>query len=180
MELKTISIILTILLFSFNQLNAQVYVSDSCTVSFFSSAPLEDIEAVSNMPEGSTYSAFNSNNGGLFFKIPMKSFRFENGLMEEHFNENYVESDKYPYASFKGTLIIEGQNAKAEGVFKVHGVEKERSFVGEWVKMREKRILKGAFIVKTRDHKIKIPKLLIRNIAEEIKVNIYCEFAVKE
>lgn len=182
MVLKTISIMLTMLSFSLNQLKAQVYVADSCSVSFFSSAPLEDIEAISTMPKESTYSAFNTSTGKLVFKIPIKSFKFENGLMEEHFNENYIESDKYPYASFKGTLSTDGQteSAKAEGVFNIHGIEKQRLFLGEWLKSGEKRILKGEFIVKTKDHKIKIPKLLIKNIAEEIKVNIYCEFSIKK
>ena len=182
MVFKTISLISTIVLFSLNYLNAQVYVADSCSVSFFSSAPLEDIEAVSTMPKGSTYSAFNTSTGKLAFKIPIKSFRFANGLMEEHFNENYMESDKYPYASFKGILSTDNEyeSAKAEGVFNIHGVEQQRGFVGAWIKSGEKRILKGEFIVQTKDHKIKIPKLLIKNIAEEIKVNVYCEFAIKK
>ena len=159
-------------------LSAQVWLADTCNVSFFSEAPLENIEAQSTMPKGSTYAAYNQATGKLNFKIPILSFRFENGLMEEHFNENYMESEKYPYATFKGKLSHEGDSVVAEGVFQVHGVTKSRKLKGVLVK-GEKLILKGSFIVITKEHKIKIPKLLVKNIAEEIKVDIYCEFIQK-
>jgi len=158
---------------------AQIWLADSCSVSFFSEAPLEDIEAHSIMPGGSTYAAYNQATGKINFKIPMLSFRFENGLMEEHFNENYMESNKYPYATFKGKLSSEGDSILAEGVFQVHGVTKVRNFKGRLVK-DEKLILMGAFMVKTKDHKIKIPSILVKNIAEEIKVDVYCEFIQKK
>ncbi|RYY96664.1 MAG: hypothetical protein EOO11_12925 [Chitinophagaceae bacterium] len=70
------------------------------TVSFFSSAPLEDIEAVNK----DTRAVLDMNAKAFLIKIPIKGFQFKSGLMQEHFNENYLESDKYPECLFRGTF----------------------------------------------------------------------------
>ncbi len=159
--------------------NAQVYLADSCRVTFFSDGILEDIEAISVMPEGSTYAAYNESNGKFSFKIPIKSFQFENSLMQEHFNENYMESDKFPFALFKGTIDNKDGAGLAKGDFTVHGITKSREIKGSIDKSKG-LVITSEFWVKTADHKIKIPKLLVKNLAEEIKVNVYCEFKPKE
>jgi len=161
-------------------INAQVYLADSCRVSFFSDGILEDIEAISVMPESSTYAAYNSTNGKFSFKIPIKSFHFENSLMQEHFNENYMESDKFPFALFKGLIENKEGSSFAKGDFTVHGVTKDRDIKGSIKNTEKGLILESEFWVKTAEHKIKIPKLVIKNLAEEIKVNVYCEFKLKE
>ena len=161
-------------------LSAQVYLADSCRVSFFSDGIIEDIEAVSVMPEGSTYAAYNSANGKFSFKIPIKSFHFENSLMQEHFNENYMESDKFPFALFKGAIANKEGSGLAEGDFTVHGVAKAREIKGSVNNTEKGLTVSSEFWVKTADHKIKIPKLLVKNLAEKIKVNVYCEFKLKE
>ena len=177
MEHKITRLFSIIFIFSFACfVNAQVYLADSCRVTFFSDGILEDIEAVSVMPEGSTYAAYNSTNGKFSFKIPIKSFHFENSLMQEHFNENYMESDKYPFALFKGTIENKDGSGMAKGEFTVHGVMKTRDIKGSIDKGEKGLTITSEFWVKTADHKIKIPKLLVKNLAEEIKVNVYCEF----
>ncbi|MDZ7777115.1 MAG: hypothetical protein U5L09_16625 [Bacteroidales bacterium] len=71
---------------------AQRYITKSGHIKFFSSTPVEDIEAHNR----SVQMALDSKTGDVVFKVLMKAFQFEKALMQEHFNENYVESDKVP------------------------------------------------------------------------------------
>ena len=93
-------IIFAFLLFApFANLLAQhIYMCKNASISFFSEARMENIEALSNEGTG----ALNTSTGEFVVKVRVKTFRFKNGLMEEHFNENYMESDKYSDAIFKG------------------------------------------------------------------------------
>src|SRR5690606_10445554 len=75
----------------------------SVRLRFFSSAPLEDIEATSTQG----VSAINTTSRAIYFKVPVNTFQFRKKLMQEHFNENYLESDKFPYAEFKGKILGE-------------------------------------------------------------------------
>jgi hypothetical protein len=74
-------------------------------ISFFSKTPMEDIEAHNK----ATISVLDKTSGQLEFSVLMKGFEFEKALMQEHFNENYVESDKFPKANFKGRLADIGK-----------------------------------------------------------------------
>ena len=69
-------------------------------ITFFSSAPLEDIEAKNNK----VISLLNVRNNEIAVRVPIKQFQFRNRLMQEHFNENYMESERFPYATFKGKI----------------------------------------------------------------------------
>ena len=153
---------------------AQKYKSVSSSVHFFSSAPMEDIEATNLKGQ----SAIDLSTGEIVFSIPIKSFEFEKSLMQEHFNENYMESDKYPSATFKG--IISGfneeaagwQKAKANGSMNIHGVQNELSAEGE-VRIEEGSLeIKSKFPIALEDYKIKIPKVVFYNIAEVVEVTI--------
>jgi len=153
---------------------AQKYKSDSSYVHFFSSAPMEDIEAKNFDGQ----SAFNLATGEIVFSIPIISFTFAKSLMQEHFNENYLESDKYPKASFRGKIYGYDpaaqvtQKASAKGIMKIHGVEQEMSVLGE-LKINEGKIeMKAKFPIKLEDYKIKIPKVVFYNIAEIVEVTI--------
>ena len=97
--MKYIAIILIAWL-HINQAVQGTYVCKNAKVSIFSKAPLEDIDASSQ--KGT--SVFNASTGDLAFSVPIRSFTFEKSLMQEHFNENYMESDKYPNALFKGKI----------------------------------------------------------------------------
>jgi hypothetical protein len=83
-------------------------------VSLYSKAPIEDIDALSD--KGT--SVFNAATGELAFSVPIRSFKFDKALMQEHFNENYMESDKYPQAIFKGK-INEKPDVTKDGIYPV-------------------------------------------------------------
>jgi len=157
-----------------HELKAQKYKSISSSVHFFSDAPMEDIEATNQDGQ----SAVDIEKGDIVFSIPIKSFVFEKSLMQEHFNENYMESDKYPKATFIGTVTEydpsskEWQNAKTNGKMKMHGVEQDIEVNGK-LKINETSMeINAKFPIKLEDYKIKIPKVVFYNIAEIVDVTI--------
>jgi len=82
--------------------SAQVrYYTKNAKINFFSETPLEDIDASNN----SSVSVLDTQSGSLQFSLLVKGFEFKNEEMQEHFNDDYMESDKFPKAEFKGTLI---------------------------------------------------------------------------
>ncbi|HNQ11635.1 MAG TPA: YceI family protein [Bacteroidia bacterium] len=177
--MKKLNLLLLALIFPLTMF-AQVYMSSDGKISFFSKAPLENIEAETH----SATSVLNTSNNEVVFKIPITTFKFEKPLMQEHFNEKYMESDKFPFASFKG-VIGEGfdmrkegpQQVKGSGELEIHGVKKERVENATIEVQNGNIVLKGSFDVMLKDHDIKIPKLLTENIAE--KVNVKFEFTYK-
>ena len=159
------------------------YQTTNATVRFYSSAPVEDIRAVSN----SGVSVFNSANQAISFKVSIRSFEFEKALMQEHFNENYMESENFPEGTFKGESIKEidfdshvPQQHILKGIFTVHGVSIERILPVTVTVMDDGKIfrLESNFEVACKDHHIKIPKILWENIAEVIEVNINADFQI--
>lgn len=97
--MKYISIILLAWM-SINQAGQDVYTCKNAKINMYSSAPIEDIEA--NSTAG--VSVYNASTGELAFSLPIRSLHFPKSLMEEHFNSDYMESDKYPKATFKGKM----------------------------------------------------------------------------
>jgi hypothetical protein len=159
-------------------LNAQKFADlgkeKTSVVTFYSKSPLEDIEAVNNE------AAFilDATTGDLQSVIRMKAFKFKNALMEEHFNENYVESTKYPVAQFKGKInekidlsSDKEQKVTATGKLDLHGVIKDVTIEGVIVKKGDNLLLSGKFPIKIADHNIKVPSLYVKNIAEVVDVN---------
>lgn len=169
--------------FLISTIQAQTLKTDSTYVRFFSEAPLENIEAENKLSKG----IINLEKKEIAFVVPIKGFRFEKALMEEHFNENYMESDKYPLATFKGSfdhLPELKQGVPVEVVFKgklsIHGVEKDREIPAKLTLLPGGQILgETKFMVKTADHNIEIPKLVVKNIAEEIEVTVKAYFSKK-
>ncbi len=161
---------------------SQKYVSSQSEVTFFSTSPIEDIEAKNTGGK----SVFNLSTGDIVFAIPISSFRFDKSLMEEHFNEKYMESDKYPKSVFKGKVT--GFDIEKEGVQKVnvkgkvtiHGVEKPIDAEGEMSNNNGKIVINHSFKVALKDYKIKIPQLLWQNIAEVIDVKIIFTYKAYE
>lgn len=153
----------------------QFYQTTSLKINFFSSAPVEDIDA--NSEEG--IMVLNLGNGATSIKVPLRSFHFKKALMQEHFNENYVESEKFPEAIFKGKVenieeLKPGTSAvlNLTGDFTIHGVTKQRNFPISFSLSEDARVLKVSsnFKVACKDHDIKIPKILWQNIAEVVDV----------
>ncbi|MBL4587082.1 MAG: YceI family protein [Flavobacteriales bacterium] len=178
--MKIITIISTLLILGFSQLSAQViYITDSSMVSFFSKAPVEDIEAFNT----TSSSLLNVAKSELVFRIPMTGFQFEKPLMQEHFNENYMETEKYPHATFKGkfsdTLDLSKDtiyNLTVTGIMKMHGRDHAHSYNGTIESKSGVVTLKSEFKVHLVDHKIKIPKVVVANIAEVIDVKVFFQY----
>jgi polyisoprenoid-binding protein YceI len=153
---------------------AQQYSSKLGEVSFFSSAKLEDIKADNNKMNG----IIDMKTGQFAFKVAINEFVFANSLMQEHFNENYLESDKFPYATFVGkilnhSLVKEGdQQVEVSGIMNIHGVENEMIISSLLNKTKNEVSIFSNFNIKLVDHNIKIPKIVMYKIAEEIAVNI--------
>lgn len=151
-----------------------LYRTKSGEVSFFSKAPLEDIEAVNKEAD----ILINTSNNEVVSAMKVKKFDFPNDLMEEHFNENYMESGKYPNAVFKGRInekidwSKEGKhNVTATGKLSIHGIEKDKTITGILqVKPGEKLKLDANFDVLLVDHNIERPSIVTMKIAEKIDV----------
>jgi polyisoprenoid-binding protein YceI len=153
---------------------AQKYTIEKANVSFFSDAAIEDIKAENKKAS----SIFNSANGEIVFAIPINGFQFEKSLMQEHFNEKYMESDKYPRSTFQGKIAgfdSKGngtQQVTATGKLTIHGVTKDVEIPGTIEKQDTRLVMKSKFMVKLADYKIAIPQLLWQNIAEQVEVTV--------
>lgn len=154
---------------------AQIYLAKSCDITFFSAAPIENIQAVNKAAKPIINTATND----IQVKIVISAFTFEKPLMQEHFNENYMESEKFPEAVFKGK-INEQIDWKKDGEYKVtvtgtlkiHGVEKTRTFEGT-VKIKGDEItIDTKFNIHIADHGIKVPSMYVKNIAEDVEVKL--------
>ncbi len=177
--MKGIIILLTLGTFV-NSINAQkIYSTKTGRISFFSSAPLEDIEAKTSEVE----SKFASN-GQIVFTMLMKGFEFENQEMGDHFNEDYIESTKYPKADFKGKIInINEINltkdgtypTKVKGNLTIHGVTKEIATNGTIEVRGSKVIAKSKFEIFLKDFNIG-SSLIGKKIANIITINVNCEY----
>jgi polyisoprenoid-binding protein YceI len=153
---------------------SQKYRVEKSRVSFFSDAAVEDISAYNEKASG----IFNAANGEIVFSIPINEFQFEKSLMQEHFNEKYMDSDKFPKALFQGTVSgydskqTGSQQARAAGKLTIHGVTRDIDVNGTLEKQKDKFVMKAKFPVKLADYQIEIPQLLWQNIAEEVEVTV--------
>lgn len=155
---------------------AQRFTTDSLHVRFYSDAPLEKISAEN--PTGAM-SWVDFATDSVYVRVRIRSFSFPNKLMEQHFNEEYLESDRYPYAYFWGKLVAPFPYAQpgtyavsARGVLEIHGVRQERVLSGLYEVLPDGTLkLTGKFFVAPADHKIKIPRLLWQKIAEQVEVS---------
>jgi polyisoprenoid-binding protein YceI len=159
----------------------QKYVSESSTTTFFSSALIEDITASNDKGK----SVFDSDNGEIIFSIPIKGFQFRKSLMQEHFNEKYLESEKYPKSTFSGKVTgfskgVSNNNATAEGTLEIHGVKRNIKVPGTLSFNGDKVHLESKFMVKLEDYDIEIPSLLFQNIAEEVEVTLIYDYKIHE
>lgn len=157
------------------------YFTKNGHIHFFSGTPMENIEANNN----AATSVIDSKTGKMEFAVLMKAFKFEKALMEEHFNENYVESGKYPKATFAGTITnLNVVDFTKNGTYKVnvkgnltmHGVTKEVEAPGTITVDNGKVRANSVFSVSPEDYKIEIPKLVREKIAKQIKVTVNMDY----
>ena len=151
--------------------NAQQYLTRQGLLSFDAGSPLEDIYAVSK----SATAVYDGEDNKLGIQVLMTSFEFKRALMQEHFNENYVESEIYPKAIFKGKY----KDGRAIGTLNIHGVTKDVN-VPATLEITEKRAFFNAqFSVKIEDFKVSIPKIVAYKIASEAKIKLNCEMIAR-
>lgn len=160
-----------------------MFSSISSKVHFFSDAPLEKIEAVNEQSK----SLLNISKKEVGVVIPIISFKFKSPLMEEHFNENYMETEKFKTASFRGTINEEidfkkegTYPATATGKLTIHGVEKEQTLEGTLTIKGNKITLDSKFKVALEDHNIKIPTVVVQNLAEVVDVDVHFDYEPKK
>jgi len=164
---------------SINQAGQGLYVCKNAKVRLYSSAPIEDIKAVTT----SGASVYNAATGDLDFSVNIKSFQFEKELMQEHFNSDYMESDKFPKASFKGK-VQENVDVTKDGAYPitvvgdltVHGITQKRKIPGQLIVKNGVISMSSEFIVKCADHHISIPQIVFHNIAESIQMNVSANY----
>ena len=155
--------------------NAQIYMGKQTTTHFLSKSDIEDIEAKNTLAK----IAINTKTGQVQVKVPNKGFKFKSSFMEEHFNENYMETEKYPVSAFDGKINEKIDYSKdgehkvtCTGKLDMHGVTQEVTIPGT-LKIKGSEItLDANFKVKIADYKIKVPSLYVKNIAEEIGIDM--------
>ena len=178
--MKKTTIIIIIALFNITA-SAQKYFTRSGRIVFFSKAPVENIEATNN----EVSSILDTQKGDVVFIVLVKSFKFKKALMEEHFNENYMESNTFPKADFKGAITnLSTINFSKDGTYPatvkgdltIHGVTKNVELPGTVTVAQGMIVAHSKFSVKVKDYNIKIPSTVINNIAETIDITVDCKY----
>jgi len=176
MDYKSCLLILFTLLSAMNSGAQTRYVTDVGSITFKSDAPLELIQATSNEMKG----IIDIDKNAFAFSVYMNSFQgFNSPLQREHFNENYLETVKFPKASFSGKIIEtidwtqDGTyEVRTKGKLQIHGLQQERIIKSTVVIAGGKIKLDAKFTVLLEEHQISIPKIMFQKIAEEIQVTI--------
>jgi len=175
------NLIIIVLLLSAQLAFGQKYYSKTGKISFYSDAPLEKIEATnttaSTVLDGST--------GNIEWAVLIQGFKFEKALMQEHFNENYMESATYPKAKFKGKIDNissvdfkkDGDyNVDVSGQMEIHGVTKPVSAKGVITVKGGNISAKSKFSVAVADYGIVIPKVVAENIAKNVEIHVQADY----
>jgi len=158
-------------------ISAQNYITKTGKISFYSSAPLENIEAVNDQVNA----ALNLTTGEFVVKVLMKSFEFPKSMMQEHFNEDYVESDTYPNASFDGKVVNIKDiditksgpvSVQVQGDLTIHGVTKKIDAKGTFEFKDGALIGFSKFTITLKDYNITIPNTVINNISKTIDITV--------
>ena len=158
-----------LLIISFLFINEERYTIKSSKIEFYSYAPLEDITAVNTESIG----AIDLSTNEFLIKIPVSAFEFPNKLMQKHFNDSYLETDKYPECLFRGKILDD----MAEGEITLHGQTKKLLVPITFNQSNDIIEIKTEFNIVLDDFKIKVPRLLFQNIAENINVKVESIFS---
>ncbi|AZJ34085.1 YceI family protein [Tenacibaculum singaporense] len=176
--------LLIILLFLSQNIFCQKYYTRTGNTEFKASVDtFEPVEAKNK----STSVILNTETGEIASLLLIKAFRFRLALMQEHFNENYMNSDKYPKATFKGKIhdfnideIVSEKEYKITGILNVRGIDKEIITTAKIIKTGNKIFLNSTFSVKPQDFKIKIPSIVRNKIAKSVIITINYELFEKK
>lgn len=160
---------------------SQEYFTKNGRISFFSKTTLENITADNNQ----VISLLNTQTGELRFHVLINAFHFPKAMMEQHFNTDYMESEKYPSSTFKGTIAeINKVDFSKDGSYKVnvngsleiHGVSKNITGVGA-ISIKDGQ-LSATSVCKIilKDYNIEIPSIVINNISQQIEIIVSCQY----
>jgi hypothetical protein len=182
--MKKIILLLTLFASVNTGVDAQLYYTKNGSISFFSKTILENIDAQNNQ----VISVLNAETGVLQFSLLNNAFHFPKAKMEADFNENYIESDKYPKSTFKGTITnISNVNFSKDGSYPVnvngdlaiHGVTKNITTPGTITIKNGNISAASSFKVLVADYKIKIPSIVSNKIGESIEIKVACNYQKK-
>jgi hypothetical protein len=156
------------------------YFTKTGKIEFFSKAPMEDIEAKNK----SVGAIIDIKTGAVQFSVLMKGFEFPKALMQEHFNENYVESDKFPKGEFRGQIVNNNEinyskegtyTARVKGKLTIHGVTRDVETTGT-VKVNGGKVeTSSVFNIKLSDYNIRIPSVVKDKLSNNIRVSVDCK-----
>jgi polyisoprenoid-binding protein YceI len=179
--MKTLLIALS-LLAAVTAASGQKYMTKNGFVGFFSHTPIEDIKADNNQVAG----VIDQATGELVFQVLVKSFKFEKALMEEHFNENYMDSEKFPKSTFKGKIkdlasVDFGKPGKydvtVEGDLTIKDATRKISVPGNIVVGNEGITANAKFQISPEDYNIAIPGIVREKIAKNIDVTVMMKYS---
>ncbi|CAM4311086.1 YceI-like domain-containing protein [Pedobacter westerhofensis] len=180
--MKTPLVILLCAMLSISVQAQHILISKTASISFYASTPAEDVEAKSDKAS----SVIDTKTRNIIFKVSNTSFQFPKKLMQEHFNENYMESDKYPASTFKGKITDDVDlekdgtyNVTIDGSLDIHGVTKNYQTKATLVVNKGTITAKTSFKVTVADHQIKIPTLVFAKIAQIVDVKISAVYQPK-
>lgn len=163
-------------------LQAQVYQTTTGNISFVNTAVTGSFDAQNNQ----VVAAVSADNGTVQFRVPINSFQFQKQLMQQHFQENYMESDSFPNASFAGSLVDPSvvnyktpgtYSVKVKGNMTMHGVTKAIEVPGQIVVLATGVTLKSSFNILCSDYGIKIPTNNASSVSNSVAVTIKCTLA---
>lgn len=183
MRTKVLMMILLFIAFG-READAQAYYTKNGNISFFSKTILENIEAVNNQ----VISVINFQNGSIQFSLLNNAFHFPKAKMEEDFNENYMESNKYPRSTFKGTIsdissidiTKDGTyQANVKGDLAIHGVTQQINAPATILIRDGNLSAASVFHVLVKDYHISVPSIVANKIGESIEIRVNCTYQKK-
>ncbi|MCS6978931.1 MAG: YceI family protein [Flavobacteriales bacterium] len=168
-------VLLSLFVGTFQGVFAQKYMTRTGVIRFFSEAPLENIEAINRQ----VLAVYDAGSREMAFRVLIKGFEFEKAAMQDHFNRDYLHSDRFPQATFEGR-IVEPENlsagaggpqkVKVTGQLTIHGVTKAVTENGTISFENGRVILASEFVIRLSDFNIKVPSDKVRNISNTIKI----------
>ena len=159
------------------------YFTKTGTMSLNAGTGVEEMEGINK----SVTSVFDATTGQMEFALLIKGIEFKRALMQEHFNENYMESDKFPKSSFKGKITnLASINFSKDGTYPVtvkgimemHGVKKEMEATGIFKVVGQTIVATSNFTLVLADYKIAIPNVVKDKIAKTVKIKVNCNYTI--
>jgi hypothetical protein len=165
--------------------NAQKYMTKNGFIGFYSKTSMEEIKADNNQVAG----VIDAGTGDMVFQVLIKSFHFERALMEEHFNENYMESEKYPKSTFKGKITNLSSvdfskngtyDVTVDGDLTIHNVTNKVSMKGTLEVITGGINASSKFNIVPEDYKIEIPGVVREKINKNLEVTVSMKYTPVE